>query len=70
MTGPSSAEDTPVQPGDSLVEHNTDAAKETVDENDRREDFISHDGQAWPDTDPAGGNFELVAFPPPEEGVS
>ncbi len=71
MTEPSSAEETPIQDGDSLEEQNTDAPEETVDENDKLDDFNPRDNEGWPDERPDGGNFEDVAFPPqPDEGVS
>ena len=66
MTEPSSAEaEAPIEDGDSLPpEENTDTSEETVDENDKLDDFNPHDGEAWPDQRSDGGNFEDVAFPP------
>ena len=57
MTEPISAEEVPIEDGDSSEEHNTDAAEETEDENDKLEDFRPSTG--WPDP----------GFPPPGPGL-
>jgi hypothetical protein len=72
MTEASSAEaEAPIHPiGDeSPTDENTDAPEETLDENDKLEDFNPHENEGWPDDPP---RFEDVAFrpePPLDEGV-
>jgi hypothetical protein len=73
MTEPSSAEaEAPIEDiGDSpLPDENTDTSEAPVFEDDKLEDFNPHDNEGWPDQRPDGGNFEDVAFPPLDEGVS
>lgn len=65
MTEPSSAEaEAPIEDGDSLPpEENTDTSDAPIFEDDKLDEFHSHDGEGWPDQRPYGGNFENVAFP-------
>ena len=73
MTEPSSAEAEIDHIDDSFPppDENTDTSEETVDENDKQEDFNPRDNEGWPDQRPDGGNFEDVAFLPQQnEGVS
>lgn len=64
MTEPSSAEaEAPIEDGNSLIEQNTDAPEETVDENDKLEDFQPSTG--WPDAgfQPPGSGLQLGGSP-------
>ena len=66
MTESSPAEaEAEIEDGDSLSEEEepTDVLEAPVFEPDKLDDFNPHDGEAWPDQRPDGGNFEDVAFP-------
>jgi type IV secretory pathway VirB9-like protein len=67
MTEPNPAEaEAPIEDvGEGPAEHDSDNPKAVVDENDRLVDFISHDGEQWPDD----LRFEKDLFLPPDEGV-